>query len=114
MNLVIDIGNTRSKYAFFQEDRLIGVNYRLDSILEDIRVWKEKGEKVWIFLTGSGHIDSEMQLAIKRASRLLAGSFACFGGTVENRICYSRDLGIRPDRYLCRSKELLPGGLPSW
>ena len=38
MNLVIDIGNTRSKYAFFQEDRLIGVNYRLDSILEDIRV----------------------------------------------------------------------------
>lgn len=65
MNLVIDIGNTRSKYAFFQEDRLIGVNYRLDSILEDIRVWKEKGEKVWIFLTGSGHIDSEMQLAIK-------------------------------------------------
>ena len=51
MNLVIDIGNTRSKYAFFQEDRLIGVNYRLDSILEDIRVWKEKGEKVWIFLT---------------------------------------------------------------
>ena len=62
MNLVIDIGNTRSKYAFFQEDRLIGVNYRLDSILEDIRVWKEK---VWIFLTGSGHIDSEMQLAIK-------------------------------------------------
>ena len=44
MNLVIDIGNTRSKYAFFQEDRLIGVNYRLDSILEDIRVWKEKGE----------------------------------------------------------------------
>ena len=63
--MVIDIGNTRSKYAFFQEDRLIGVNYRLDSILEDIRVWKEKGEKVWIFLTGSGHIDSEMQLAIK-------------------------------------------------
>ena len=26
---------------------------------------ERKGEKVWIFLTGSGHIDSEMQLAIK-------------------------------------------------
>ena len=45
MKLVFDIGNTRSKYAFFQEDRLIGVNYRLESILEDIRVWKEKGGK---------------------------------------------------------------------
>lgn len=65
MNLVIDIGNTRSKYAFFQEDRLVKVAYRLDSILEDIGVWKEKGEKVRVFLTGSGCIDSGIRLAIK-------------------------------------------------
>lgn len=110
--MVIDIGNTRSKYAFFQEDRLIGVNYRLDSILEDIRVWKEKGEKVWIFLTGSGHIDSEMQLAIKeQADYWLEASPAL---EVPLKIGYATPETLGFDRIaICvGAKSYYPGGFP--
>ena len=108
MNLVIDIGNTRSKYAFFQEDRLIGVNYRLDSILEDIRVWKEKGEKFGYFLP-------EVVISIpkcswlKRESRLLAGSFACLEVPLKIGYATPETLGFDRIAICVGAKSYYPG-----
>ncbi len=68
MNLVIDVGNTRGKYAFFEEDRLVEIKYRLDSVFEDIGRWKEKGKRMDIFLSGSGRIEEEIRLLLKKSA----------------------------------------------
>lgn len=65
MNLVIDVGNTRSKYAFFEEDRLIEACYSTDRLFEDIGRRKEEGKTIDVFLSGSGKIGEEIKLLLR-------------------------------------------------
>lgn len=68
MNLVIDIGNTRSKYAFFEGQELLEVRYTLDTLFEDIGKWKETGKSIDVFLSGSGKIDEGICLLLRELS----------------------------------------------
>lgn len=65
MNLVIDVGNTRAKCAFFDEDRLLAVHYSLEAVFEEIGKWKEKGQHLDIFLSGSGRMEDGSRLLLK-------------------------------------------------
>ncbi|MEG0796886.1 MAG: type III pantothenate kinase [Odoribacter sp.] len=61
MNLVIDIGNTRGKYAFFDEKRLVEAKYGLDGLMDDVRKWKKGTAKLDVFLSGSGQIEGVLK-----------------------------------------------------
>lgn len=65
MNVVVDAGNTRIKYAFFDQDRLLETKYREESLLEDVLRWKAKGFSMDVFLSGSGKIPEGLVALLK-------------------------------------------------
>lgn len=65
MNLVVDAGNTRMKYAFFDEDRFVEARYQSDELWEDIRTWKDAGKEIHLLLSGSGRIPGEVRFSLK-------------------------------------------------
>lgn len=67
MNLVIDVGNTRTKYAFFDEERLVEVKYQIADLFADIKKWKKTGEEIHLFLAGSGKMDKQNQILLKES-----------------------------------------------
>lgn len=68
MNLVIDVGNSRIKYAFFEGGQLIEAKYLIDGLVEDIRQWKESGTAVHLLLSGSGNILEDTRVLLKELS----------------------------------------------
>lgn len=54
INLVIDAGNTRIKYAFFEGRLLKECCYAGEQLVADTRKWKNAGYRLEIFLSGSG------------------------------------------------------------
>lgn len=65
MNLVIDVGNTRLKYAFFHlgEMRIKGVGMEeLFRTITDVR----KEHEVHVFLSGSGKIEEDLRMRLRR------------------------------------------------
>lgn len=67
MNLVVDAGNTRMKYAFFKDNQLVEAKYCGDSLLEDIGRYRGMGERVDLLLSGSGKIPDDMRDMLKGA-----------------------------------------------
>lgn len=65
MNLVVDIGNTRTKYAFFDGSRLVDAGYDIAGVFEKAGQWKGQGAGLGLFLSGSGKIDEDMRLLLK-------------------------------------------------
>lgn len=53
MNLVVDAGNTRMKYAFFDENRFVEAKYQADELFEDIGRWKETATGLHICFQGA-------------------------------------------------------------
>lgn len=66
MNVVIDIGNTRTKYALFSGRVLVEAGYDIGKIFESLQLLKDSGERVDIFLSGSGKLGEPVKLALKR------------------------------------------------
>ncbi len=67
MNLVVDAGNTRMKYAFFKGNQLVAAKYCGDDLLEDIGKYRGMGERVDLLLSGSGKIPDDMREMLKGA-----------------------------------------------
>lgn len=65
MNLVVDAGNTRLKYAFFDGTRFVEAKYQADELFEDIGKWKEEGEALDLLLSGSGKMPEGMRILLK-------------------------------------------------
>lgn len=65
MNLVVDAGNTRLKYAFFDGTRFVEAKYQADELFEDIGKWKEGGEALDLLLSGSGKMPEGMRILLK-------------------------------------------------
>lgn len=61
MNLVIDVGNTRIKYAFFEGNDLREVGYDMDILISKLKVLRESHAPVSFFLSGSGIIDEKLK-----------------------------------------------------
>lgn len=68
MNVVVDIGNTRSKYAFFEHGALVGAGYDMQGIFEEIGQWKEAGQSIELFLSGSGRLEEGVKILLKELS----------------------------------------------
>lgn len=66
MNLVVDVGNTRLKYAFFEESVLKQTGFGQDEMVRKLTKLKSEGEKVSAFLSGSGRIRDELRMDIRR------------------------------------------------
>ncbi len=67
MNLVVDAGNTRMKYAFFEGNQLVETKYSGDSLLEDIGKYRGMNGRVDLLLSGSGRIPEDMREMLKGA-----------------------------------------------
>ncbi len=65
MNIVVDAGNTRIKYAFFDRDLLLETKYHEENLLEDILKWKAKGFSMDVFLSGSGKMPEGVVALLK-------------------------------------------------
>ncbi|MCC8174490.1 MAG: type III pantothenate kinase [Odoribacter sp.] len=77
MNLVIDAGNTRFKYAFFQDNELLITGFGEEKLLQEIKSYKETQEvRFDILVCNSGKIDEEFRKIIQREATyyLEAGS----------------------------------------
>lgn len=66
MNVVIDIGNTRTKYALFKEQMLVEAGFNIGKIFESLQLLKDSGERVDVFLSGSGKLGEPVKLALKK------------------------------------------------
>lgn len=75
MNLVIDVGNTRTKYAFFENDQLVEVKYTSDELLYDIGKWKEKGKKINLLLSGSGKLQEGLRILLEELCDTFTAAF---------------------------------------
>lgn len=113
MNLVVDVGNTRTKYAFFDGSRLVETGYDITGVFEKIGQWKEQGEAIGVLLSGSGKIDEGIRLLLKELAEfwIEAGPHL----PLPIKIGYSTPETLGFDRIaicvggmtLCPGKELL-------
>lgn len=65
MNLVVDVGNTRMKYAFFEEECFLEARYEIDGLLESMGKWKSQGVPIHLFLSGSGQVPEELKIRLQ-------------------------------------------------
>lgn len=61
MNLVVDIGNTRLKYAFFQSGAMLRTGYEKEKMFRELDEFVRAGESIRVFLSGSGRIDDRVR-----------------------------------------------------
>lgn len=61
MNLVVDVGNTRLKYAFFSSGKLQRNGTGAESMFRGLEAVREQGEPVDVLLSGSGKIGGELR-----------------------------------------------------
>lgn len=64
MNVVIDIGNTRTKYAFFNGRDFVDAGYNVEELSDRLSEVKNKGGRVDIFLSGSGYLDASLKVRL--------------------------------------------------
>ena len=91
MNVVIDIGNTRTKYALFNGQVLVEAGYNIGKIFESLQLLKDSGERVDVFLSGSGKLGEPVKLA---------GSLSGNAFADPDRLCNPRNFRVRPDCQL--------------
>ncbi|GHV62327.1 type III pantothenate kinase [Bacteroidia bacterium] len=65
MNLVIDIGNTRFKYAFFSNNEPYSFGTKEEELFKEICRQKEKGEPLYALICGSGRVEDELRERLK-------------------------------------------------
>ncbi len=68
MNLVVDVGNTRIKYAFFEGGQFLEAKYQADDLTEDLKKWKSRGVPLHLFLSGSGQITQELRMLLQKSA----------------------------------------------
>lgn len=109
MNLVVDAGNTRVKYAFFNEDDFVEARYRQDGLREEVAKWKNAGHKIHLLLSGSGRIPDDLRLLLRE----VADAFweAAPGMPLPLKIGYATPGTLGMDRIaVCAGAvKLLPG-----
>ena len=66
MNLIIDIGNTRFKYAFCIPGKVVKIGVGGEKLLEEMEERKLQGEKLAIFLSGSGRIEESLKVQLEK------------------------------------------------
>lgn len=70
MNLVIDVGNTRFKYAFLKEGMLLRAGYEPEVMFQELEEWSRQ-ETVYGFLSGSGKINDSWRQRLKKGTAFL-------------------------------------------
>ena len=58
MNLIVDIGNTRTKYAVFDEGRLGGVWIGIAEVYDLATSYRKSGKEVNLILSSTGAISA--------------------------------------------------------
>lgn len=75
VNLVVDAGNTRTKYAFFEDGHFLKAGWEPEYLPEEMSTWKKEGYAVEVFLSGSGKLEEDFCLSLKeRADSWLEAS----------------------------------------
>ena len=70
MNVVIDVGNTRVKYAFFEENTLLESGYGWEQVEKRMKLLKEQGQAIFLLLSGSSVISEQQVVSLKNRATL--------------------------------------------
>lgn len=109
MNIVVDVGNTRVKCAFFES--LLPSFDGCDMVLlyEKIAQLKKEGAKLNILLAGSGEVDDSLRQTLKEKSDFWMEAHS--GMPLPIEICYDtpETLGIDRIAACVGAKSLFPG-----
>lgn len=54
MNLVVDIGNTRTKYAVFEDNLFVESGTGVPELYEKALCWRKRGEEVNVIMASTG------------------------------------------------------------
>lgn len=109
MNLVIDVGNTRMKYAFFDGKRLVEMKCGVEDLVRDVEKYKKKGERISLLLSGSGVISDVMRSLLMEMTD--EGMEICPGMPLPLPIAYAtpETLGIDRVAVCLGALQLYPG-----
>lgn len=64
MNLVVDIGNTRTKYAVFEDDLFIESGIGIPELYEKALCWRKMGKEVNVIMASTGAISTELRACL--------------------------------------------------
>lgn len=66
MNVVVDVGNTRVKYAFFEKSELLFLGCGWENLEKEIEILKEQRKVVHLLLAGSGDIPEQYIILLRK------------------------------------------------
>lgn len=109
MNAVLDIGNTRCKYALFEEGAIRETGTDPEVLLQTMRIRKKQGVPLDLLVAGSGALSAE-QLALFEAEAALF-LLASPGMPLPVRLCYDTPDTLGFDRIASAlgGQALYPG-----
>lgn len=109
MNLVVDAGNTRLKYAFFEGNQLMDAKYKSDELFQDIKKWQILKGPIDLLLSGSGYIPEDLRMALKESVNLCVEASPLMPLTLK--IGYDTPMTLGFDRIaICTgAMSLFPG-----
>lgn len=109
MNLVVDVGNTRMKYAFFDGDRFVEARYQTDELWEEIGRWKNAGHEIHLLLSGSGQVPDDMRLLLKEVSDFFWEASAGMALPLQLKYVTPETLGFDRIAVCAGAMKLFPG-----
>ncbi len=109
MNLLVDVGNTRLKYAFVRDNGEMRIGFRPADLPADLQtVYKETGP-VDIFLAGSGRIPGELRNLLRSFAGFWLESAPGMRYPVEIAYEPADTLGIDRIAACVGARKLFPG-----
>ena len=64
MNLVVDIGNTRTKYAVFEDNLFVESGTGVPELYEKALCWRKRGEEVNVIMASTGAISTGLRACL--------------------------------------------------
>ena len=68
MNLIVDIGNTRTKYAVFDEGDWVECGLGLPEVYDLATTYRKSGKEVNLILSSTGAISAEVRERLREVS----------------------------------------------
>lgn len=68
MNLIVDIGNTRTKYAIFEERKFLSKGIGIPELFRKVRAFRESGAEVNLILSSTGAISQQTRNELKEVA----------------------------------------------
>lgn len=109
MNLVVDVGNTRLKYAFFAFGEMERNGTGTEGLFRGMEALREQGESIDVLLSGSGKIEPGLRSRLQEQAAFWAEASAPLLLPVEIGYSTPETLGFDRIAVSVAARKLFPG-----